>query len=67
MYEGQTQFWGHVLSARAGMLSKQDVLDEFAADAASHDYRTDDGPRYPRLVKIAEGDGSLDRLLAPLD
>ena len=37
VYEGQTQFWGHVLSARAGLLSKQDVLDELAADAAGYD------------------------------
>lgn len=39
VYEGQTQFWGHVLSARAGLLSKQDVLDELADAIASHEYR----------------------------
>jgi predicted metalloprotease with PDZ domain len=27
VYEGQTQFWGYVLGARSGMLSKQDTLD----------------------------------------
>ncbi|WP_174275133.1 M61 family metallopeptidase [Sphingomonas bacterium] len=37
VYEGQTQFWGHVLSARAGLLSKEDVLGELAADAANYD------------------------------
>jgi len=36
VYEGQTQFWGHVLSARAGLISKEEVLDEFAADAATY-------------------------------
>jgi predicted metalloprotease with PDZ domain len=34
VYEGQTQFWGHVLSARAGLITREEVLDEFAADAA---------------------------------
>jgi len=36
VYEGQTQFWGHVLSARAGLITKEEVLDEFAADAAAY-------------------------------
>jgi len=39
VYEGQTQLWGHMISARAGMLSKQDVLDEWAATVAEHDTR----------------------------
>jgi predicted metalloprotease with PDZ domain len=34
VYEGQTQFWGHVLEARAGLTSKQDKLDTLAAIAA---------------------------------
>jgi predicted metalloprotease with PDZ domain len=37
VYEGQTQFWGHVLSARSGMLAKELVLDELAGDAAAYD------------------------------
>jgi predicted metalloprotease with PDZ domain len=37
VYEGQTQFWGYVLDARSGMLSKQDVLDAIAATAATYD------------------------------
>lgn len=37
VYEGQTQFWGHILSARSGLLTKADVLDELAADAAGYD------------------------------
>ena len=35
VYEGQTQFWGYVLGARSGMLSKQDTLDAIAATAAT--------------------------------
>ena len=36
VYEGQTQFWGYVLGARSGMLSKQDTLDAIAAVAAGY-------------------------------
>jgi predicted metalloprotease with PDZ domain len=36
VYEGQTQFWGYVLGARSGMLSKQDTLDAFAGTAATY-------------------------------
>ena len=32
VYEGQTQYWGYVLGARSGMLSKQDTLDALARD-----------------------------------
>jgi len=39
VYEGQTQFWGHVLGARSGLYSKQDTLDAFAAIAAGMDRR----------------------------
>jgi predicted metalloprotease with PDZ domain len=39
VYEGQTQFWGHVLEARSGMTSKQDKLDTLAAIAAALDNR----------------------------
>ncbi|URW74610.1 peptidase M61 [Sphingomonas donggukensis] len=37
VYEGQTQFWGVVLGARSGMLSKQEALDNFAGWAAGLD------------------------------
>ncbi|MBB5987707.1 M61 family metallopeptidase [Sphingobium lignivorans] len=37
LYEGQTQFWGYVLSARAGLLSKAETLDALAAIAARLD------------------------------
>jgi len=36
VYEGQDQFWGYVLGARSGMLSKQDTLDAIAATAAGY-------------------------------
>jgi len=37
VYEGQTQFWGYVLSARSGLWSKQQFLDALAIDAAKYD------------------------------
>ncbi len=36
VYEGQTQFWGYVLGARSGMLSKEDTLQAIAAIAATY-------------------------------
>ncbi len=39
VYEGQTQFWGYVLQARSGMVSKQDTLDAYADIAAALDAR----------------------------
>ena len=36
VYEGQTQFWGYILGARSGMLSKQNTLDAIAATAATY-------------------------------
>ncbi len=40
VYEGQTQFWGYVLGARSGMLSKEDTLDALASTAATYGYAT---------------------------
>ncbi|HEX8485253.1 peptidase M61 [Sphingomonas sp.] len=37
VYEGQTQFWGYVLQARSGLVSKQDTLDALAAIAGVYD------------------------------
>lgn len=34
VYEGQTQFWGEVLAARAGIWTKEQTLDELAQTAA---------------------------------
>ncbi|MBX3595717.1 peptidase M61 [Sphingomonas sp.] len=39
VYEGQTQFWGYVLQARSGIVSKQDTLDMLAGIAANLDHR----------------------------
>lgn len=40
VYEGQTQFWGYVLGARSGMLSKENTLGALAATAAAYGYAT---------------------------
>ena len=37
VYEGQTQFWGYVLQARSGLVSKQDTLDQYALIAGGYD------------------------------
>jgi predicted metalloprotease with PDZ domain len=37
VYEGQTQFWGNVLSARSGMMPVEDVKSELARVAAYYD------------------------------
>jgi len=39
VYEGQTQYWGNVLAARSGLLTKQQALDSIAATAALYDNR----------------------------
>ena len=39
VYEGQTQYWGYVLAARSGLLSKQQALDVFASTAATYDHQ----------------------------
>ena len=39
VYEGQTQFWGYVLSARAGLLSKDEALGALASIGAAYDAR----------------------------
>jgi predicted metalloprotease with PDZ domain len=36
LYEGQTQFWAFVLSARSGVLTRGQVMDIFARLAANH-------------------------------
>ena len=37
MYEGMTQYWGHVLAARSGLTSKERTLDIWAASYAQLD------------------------------
>jgi predicted metalloprotease with PDZ domain len=39
VYEGQTQYWGNVLAARSGLLSKQQGLESLAMVAAAFDNR----------------------------
>jgi predicted metalloprotease with PDZ domain len=39
VYEGQTQYWGYVLAARAGLITKEQALEAFASTAAAYDYR----------------------------
>ncbi len=46
VYEGQTEFWGRVLAARAGLRTTQQTLDKLALDAAlvanrsGHEWKT---------------------------
>ena len=49
VYEGGTQFWGYVLGARSGMLSKEETLDAIAATAATYSTGTP-GRRWRPLV-----------------
>jgi predicted metalloprotease with PDZ domain len=37
VYEGQTQYWGQVLTARSGLWTKQQALDQLALTAAYYD------------------------------
>ncbi|GAB2583635.1 M61 family metallopeptidase [Dyella jejuensis] len=37
VYEGQTQYWGYVLAARAGMWTAQEFRDALAMEAANYD------------------------------
>jgi predicted metalloprotease with PDZ domain len=39
VYEGQTQYWGEVLTARSGLWSRQQALDALAQTAAIYDNR----------------------------
>lgn len=40
VYEGQTQYYGHVLAARSGFVTKSQALDLIANNAAVYDKRT---------------------------
>jgi predicted metalloprotease with PDZ domain len=39
VYEGQTQYWGYILAARSGLITKQQALDSIASTAAAYDHR----------------------------
>jgi predicted metalloprotease with PDZ domain len=45
VYEGQTQYWGFVLAARAGLLTRTQALDAIASTAAAYDHRVGRGWR----------------------
>src|ERR1700722_3303255 len=47
VYEGQTQYWGHVLTGRSGIWNKQQALDELALNAAY--YENEPGRRWRAL------------------
>lgn len=57
VYEGMTQYWGQVLSARSGMRTKQQALDYLAMTAAAFQYRV--GREWRPL-----GDTTLDPILS---
>jgi predicted metalloprotease with PDZ domain len=58
VYEGQTQYWGQVLAARAGLWTEQQALDELALTAAY--YETEPGRRWR-----AEQDTTNDEIINP--
>ena len=39
VYEGQTQYWGQVLAARSGFVTKEQALDSLALTTAAYDNR----------------------------
>ena len=39
VYEGQTQFWGNVLSSRSGLITKDQAFESLAMTAATYDVR----------------------------
>jgi predicted metalloprotease with PDZ domain len=39
VYEGQTEYWGYVLAARSGLLTKQQALDAIGSIAATYAHR----------------------------
>jgi predicted metalloprotease with PDZ domain len=39
VYEGQTQYWGHVLSARSGLWTSEQARDALAVTAAYYDHQ----------------------------
>jgi len=39
VYEGQTQYWGYMLSARSGLWTRAEALDALAEVAATYQYR----------------------------
>jgi predicted metalloprotease with PDZ domain len=58
VYEGQTEYWGNVLAARAGMRTRQQSLDQFA-DLAAY-YENQSGRQWRSL-----GDTDNDPIINP--
>lgn len=58
VYEGQTQYWGNVLTGRSGMRSKQAALDALALTAATY------AENRPGLAWRAVQDTTLDPIIA---
>ena len=58
VYEGQTQYWGQVLAARAGLWSKEQALDVLAGSAAY--YQLQAGRKWRSLQ-----DTTADEIVAP--
>jgi predicted metalloprotease with PDZ domain len=52
VYEGQTQYWGNVLSARSGLWTKQQTLDELASITAR--YQAEPGRNWRSLQDTTE-------------
>jgi predicted metalloprotease with PDZ domain len=52
VYEGQTQYWGNVLSARSGLWTRQQALDELAMVAAR--YQAEPGRTWRPLQDTTE-------------
>jgi predicted metalloprotease with PDZ domain len=48
VYEGQTEYWGEVLTARSGLRTRQQALDHLAITAANYDIQT--GRRWRTLT-----------------
>lgn len=58
VYEGQSEFWGRVIGARAGLRSVENTLDALALDAAAMANR-------PGRAWKALGDSALDSITMP--
>jgi predicted metalloprotease with PDZ domain len=58
VYEGQSEFWGRVIAARAGLRSVEDTLDALALDAAAMAHRP--GRQWKSLA-----DSALDPVTMP--
>ena len=63
VYEGQTQYWGDVLGARAGLRTRQQTLDQFAQTAAYYEIQ---GGRQWRALQDTTNDPAIDPRRRPI-